>query len=263
MTTAPPSLPGLSVVLPCHDEEADVAAAIRTAATAATRVAADWEVLVVDDGSTDATAEVASRFVDASGRVRLLVHPHTRGYGSAVRTGLEAAAMPWVLLSDLRFDLSELADVALLAGTADVVAGRRVVRGDPLVRRACGGLWSALVRRLFRLPVRDVDCAFKLIRRELLDGMELTSTGGMISTELLVRCRARGGRVIEHGVRHCPRVAGRQSGARPAVILRALSELMTEQRELRRLARLGDGSARSATSAPTPRRPAPTRGRAA
>jgi glycosyltransferase involved in cell wall biosynthesis len=265
MTSRPSALPGLSVVLPCHDDEANVADAIRTAAAAAARVAADYEILVVDDGSTDGTAKAASRFVDGAGHVRLLVHPHNRGYGSAVRTGLESASMPWVLLTDadLQFDLRDLEDFAMLARSADLIAGRRVLRQDPLSRRVCGALWSALVRRMFRLPVRDVDCAFKLIRRELLDGIELSSTGGMISAELLVRCLARGGRLIEHGVRHRPRLGGRRSGARPAVVLHALNELAREQRELRRLARTYEPSARNATSAPTPRRPARTGGRVA
>jgi glycosyltransferase involved in cell wall biosynthesis len=233
-------LPGLSIVLPCHDEAANVADAIRAAEAAAGRTSAEHEILVVDDGSTDATADIAAQFVDGSHRVRLLVHPHNRGYGAALRTGLEAAGMPWVLLTDadLQFDLQDLEDFVMLAGSADVVAGRRVLRQDPLVRRINGAAWNWLMRSLFDLPVRDVDCAFKLLRRDLLDGIELHATGALISAELLVACRAQGARIVEQGVRHRPRPAGEQSGARPTVVARAFVELAHRYAALRRLSRI-------------------------
>jgi glycosyltransferase involved in cell wall biosynthesis len=232
-------LPGLSIVLPCFNEEANVADAIRAATKAARRVSDDYEILVVDDGSTDATSDIASRFVDTTGRVRLLVLPHNRGYGAAVRTGIDAARMPWILLTDadLQFDLGQLEDFAPLTASADIVAGRRILRQDPLGRRITGAAWSGLTRRLFRLPVSDVDCAFKLIRRDLLDRVQLTSDGAMVSAELLVKCQAEGARVTEQGVRHRARVAGEQSGAHPRVVVRAFRELAGEYRGLRRLSR--------------------------
>jgi glycosyltransferase involved in cell wall biosynthesis len=232
-------LPGLSIVLPCFNEEANVADAIRAATKAARDNSEDHEVIVVDDGSTDATSEIASSFLDGSGRMRLLVHPHNRGYGAAVRTGIETARMPWVLLTDadLQFDLGQLDDFVLLSASADVVAGRRVLRQDPLGRRITGAAWSALTGRLFRLPVSDVDCAFKLIRRDLLERVHLDSDGAMVSAELLAKCQAEGARIVEHGVRHRARVAGEQSGARPRVVARAFRELARQHRELRRVAR--------------------------
>ena len=239
-TGGAPLLPGLSVVLPCHQEAANVADAIRAAGSAAARGAAEHEIVVVDDGSTDATAEIASRAVDGSGRVRLLVHAHNRGYGAALRSGIEAARMPWVLLcdADLQFDPGELIDLVPLTRDAEVVIGRRIARRDPLVRRANGAGWSWLMRVLFDLPVHDVDCGFKLIRRDLLDGVDLTSSGALISAEMLIGCRARGGRIAEHGVHHRARMAGEQSGARPAVVLRAFAELAWRYPSLRSLSRV-------------------------
>ena len=227
-------------MLPCYREEANVADAIRAAASAASAFSEEYEILVVDDGSSDATAEIAARFVDGSGRVRLLVHPYNRGYGAALRSGIEAAAMPWVLLTDadLQFDFQELGDFAMLAGSADLVAGHRVLRQDSLRRRVNGAAWNWLMRELFDLPVRDVDCAFKLVRRELLDGVGLTSSGALISTELLIACRAQGARIVEHGVRHRPRPAGEPSGGRAAVIARAFTELARRYASLRRLSRI-------------------------
>ncbi len=229
-------LPGLTIVLPCFNEEDNVADAIRYAAAAADAVALDYEVIVVNDGSTDATAERAAAFAAADEHVRLVVHAVNRGYGDALRSGLEAARMPWIFLTDadLQFDLRELERFAPLAADADLVVGRRAQRRDPLVRRANAGAWNWLVRRMFAIPIRDVDCAFKLIRADLLDGLELRSHGAMISTELVVRLLARGARLRERDVLHRPRVAGEQSGADLRVVLRAFRELAWLRGELRR-----------------------------
>jgi glycosyltransferase involved in cell wall biosynthesis len=166
--------------------------------------------------------------------VRVVVHTRNRGYGDAVRTGITAARMPWVFLTDadLQFDLSELEDLLPLAVRADLVVGWRILRRDPLNRRLNAAAWNWLVRRMFRLPVRDVDCAFKLVRRELLEQFTLEATGAMISTELVVKCLAAGGRLEELGVHHRPRVAGEQSGANPRVVARAFFELARLRRSL-------------------------------
>ena len=229
-------LPGLSIVLPCFNEEGNVADAIRYASAAAQAVARDYEVIVVNDGSTDATAERAAAFAAVDQHVRLVVHAVNRGYGDALRSGLRAARMPWIFLTDadLQFDLRELERFLPLTADADAIVGRRAQRQDPFLRRASAGAWNWLVRRLFALPVGDVDCAFKLIRAELLDGVPLRSHGAMISTELLVRLLARGARLQERDVRHRPRVAGQQSGANPRVVLRAFRELAWLRGELRR-----------------------------
>ncbi len=234
-TEAPQLLPGLSIVLPCFNEEDNVADAIRYASAAAAQVAVDYEVIVVNDGSTDATAERAAAFAGADEHVRLVVHALNRGYGDALRSGLAAARMPWIFLTDadLQFDLSELAHFVPLAGDADLLMGRRAQRRDPLVRRVNARMWNWLVRRLFAIPVRDVDCAFKLVRASALEGIELRSHGAMISTELIVKLLARGARLHEQDVQHRPRVAGEQSGANPRVVLRAFHELAWLRGELR------------------------------
>jgi hypothetical protein len=135
--------------------------------------------------------------------------------------------MPWILLTDadLQFDLGQLADVTALTAHYDLVLGRRTPRRDPLHRRVYGHTWNWLVRRALELPVRDVDCAFKLARTELLQSLDLRSTGAMISPELVARSLAAGAGLVEVDVAHRPRRAGAQSGASPRVILRALNEL--------------------------------------
>jgi glycosyltransferase involved in cell wall biosynthesis len=228
-------LPGLSIVLPCFNEEANVADAIRYAGAAAAATAFDYEVIVVDDGSGDATAEIAAAFAAADEHVRLVVHVINRGYGDALRSGLAAARMPWIFLTDadLQFDLHELARFVPLAADGDLLVGRRAQRRDPLGRRVNARLWNWLVRKLFALPIRDVDCAFKLVRASALDGVELRAHGAMISTELVVKLLARGARLHERDVQHRPRLAGAQSGANPRVVLRAFRELAGLRGELR------------------------------
>ncbi|MCW3003899.1 MAG: glycosyltransferase family 2 protein [Conexibacter sp.] len=229
---------GLTIVLPCFDEAENIADAIRYATRAAQRCAMAHEILVVDDGSSDQTAAIAARFVEADRRVRLVVHPRNLGYGEALRSGIAAASMPWVLLTDadLQFDLRELEDFLPYTGSADLIVGWRILRQDPVHRRLNAAAWNWLVRRMFELPVRDVDCAFKLIRRDLLQRCALSARGAIFSTEMVLQCLAAGGRLQELGVHHRARVAGRQSGAEPRVILRAFRELAALRRALRRRA---------------------------
>jgi hypothetical protein len=137
----------------------------------------------------------------------VLVHAGPRGYGAAVRTGIGAAQMPWILLTDagLPIDPHELQSFLPVAPYADLVIGRRLLSSDPFTRRVSSAAWNQLVRHVFGVPVHDVDCAFKLARRDLLDRLPLSSDGTMIGTELVVRALAAGGRVREVRVRHRPR----------------------------------------------------------
>jgi glycosyltransferase involved in cell wall biosynthesis len=231
-------LPGLSIVLPCFNEEANVETAVVEAIAAAKLVSHRYEVIVVDDGSSDETARKVGRLVAANRAVRLVVHSINRGYGSALRTGIDAARMPWVLLtdSDLQFDLTEIESFLPFASSSDLIVGYRIDRKDPIARRANAKAWNWLVRLMFALPVRDVDCAFKLIRRDFLTQLELLSSGAMISAELIARSTQAGARLTELGVHHRPRLAGEQSGASPRVIVRAFRELFRLRQVLRPLA---------------------------
>jgi GT2 family glycosyltransferase len=228
-------LRGLSVILPCHDEAQNVERAIDEATAAGELVADAHEILVVDDGSTDATRDLAQARAAADPRVRVLVHDGNRGYGAAVRTGIAAARLEWLFLTDadLQFEMAELTRFVPLAQSTDIIAGFRTHRADPPHRLLNAAAWNALVRRVFDVPVRDVDCAFKLMRRDLVQALPLAAEGAMVSTELVTRARDAGARIAELGVGHHPRMAGRSSGASPRVVLRAFRELRAVRAELR------------------------------
>jgi glycosyltransferase involved in cell wall biosynthesis len=232
--SASPLLPGVSIVLPCHDEEENVAEAIDAAQFAGRRSALEHEVIVVDDGSTDLTRQIALAFAKHDPSVRVVAHETNLGYGAALRSGIAAASQPWILLTDadLQFDLIQLEDFLPFAPDHDLIVGRRMPRMDPLGRRMAAAAWNRLVDVVFALPVRDVDCAFKLVRSELVKDQPLVSSGAMISTELVVRCLEQGARLQELGVRHRPRHAGHQSGTSPRVVARAFRELVSARREL-------------------------------
>jgi glycosyltransferase involved in cell wall biosynthesis len=239
-------LPGLSVVLPCLDEQDNVGPAVAEALAAAGTCASAVEVIVVDDGSRDETRVRAEALTDDDERVRLMVHEDNRGYGAAVRSGIEAARMPWILLTDgdRQFDLAELREFLPLAPGHDLIAGYRIDRKDRLPRRLAGRAWSWLMRRTFGFGVLDVDCAFKLVRTSSVRRLHLSSDGAMVSAEILARGVRDGWQIAEMGVHHRPRTAGEPTGGNLAVIARALRERRALARELRRSERPAGALAR-------------------
>jgi glycosyltransferase involved in cell wall biosynthesis len=225
----------ISIVLPAFNEAPNIERVLRSASEVAERLCADHEILVVDDGSTDATAELVRAAAAVDGRIKLLSHEQNRGYGEALRTGFRNAAMELVFFTDAdnQFDLNELEAFLPFASQVDVVAGYRINRQDRPVRRLNAWAWNHLVRVVFYVPVRDIDCAFKLFRREVLEELDIESVGAMVNTELMVKIGRSGRSIIELGVRHYPRVAGSPRGAHPKVIARALFELVTMRARLR------------------------------
>jgi len=225
----------LSLFFPMYNEEGNIDRAVASACEVLPRVARRWEVIVVDDGSTDRTAEIGARLVAADDHVRLVQHERNRGYGAAVRSGFESARLALIFFADgdNQFDLGELPQFIAEIDSADVIAGYRITRRDPFLRRLNARLYNGLVSRLFDIGVRDVNCAFKVYRRALLDKLELRSTGALINVEMLARARKHGAVIREVGVHHYPREVGAQTGGNPKVILRAIRELFGLYWELR------------------------------
>ncbi len=227
MNASSPRLPGLSASFPAHNEEDNVVPMIEELLAALPEVADEFEIIVVDDGSRDQTRQRAEDRARNDPRIRVVHHPVNRGYGAAVWSGLASGRMPFAFFTDgdRQFDVGQLGEFLPQLENHEAVIGWRINRQDPLIRRINGHLWNLLVRLVFGLRVRDVDCAFKLFRRESLQGLEIHCGGATFSTELMTRVQRRGGRIAEVGVRHRPRTTGHPSGGSLRVILRAFREL--------------------------------------
>jgi glycosyltransferase involved in cell wall biosynthesis len=228
-------LPSLSIFFPCYNEEENVERVTHAAVTAAKNFADAYEIIIVDDGSKDRTGEIADRLAAAIPEVRAVHNDPNIGYGGSVARGLREARMEWIFFTDGdgQFDVNELPKLIDLLDTCDLAVGYRIDRADPFIRKLNAWCWGILVRTLFGLSVRDIDCAFKLLPKSFIDAIELCSEGALISAELLARAKYRGFRIAEVGVHHYPRIAGEQTGANIGVILRAFRELFRLRRHIR------------------------------
>jgi len=220
-------LVGLSAFFPAYNEEGNILSMCSSLTNALPQIADDYEIIVVNDGSKDRTGEFANRLAQNDNRIRVIHHEDNFGYGAAIRSGLCASRMEYIFFTDgdNQFDVSQLSPFVSDIYGFDGVIGFRTNRQDPWVRKLNAWAWNQLVRLLFGLRVKDIDCAFKLFHRRVFKGLQLESSGAMISTEMLVKIKAEGFKLLERGVIHSPRVAGKQTGANLQVILRAFKEL--------------------------------------
>lgn len=225
----------LSLFYPMYNEEGNIEEAVRRAAALLPKYAERFEVILVNDGSADRTGDLADRLGEDDPRVRVVHHPQNRGYGAALRSGIRASRYAWIFYTDgdNQFDLDELRLLLPMRHDHEIVTGWRIDRKDPWNRKLNAWAYNLLVLILFGLRCRDVDCAFKLYRADIFQGMELKSEGALIDVEILARARKRGARIAEVGVHHYPRTTGIQTGAKLSVILRAFRELFRLWGELR------------------------------
>jgi glycosyltransferase involved in cell wall biosynthesis len=217
----------LSIILPAHNEEVAIGETIRSVCDAVSAWTQDFEIVVVNDGSTDRTRAIVESFVSDDARIRLINHAHNQGYGVALVSGFAAITkeLAFFMDSDGQFDIHDLERFFPLIDTYDAVLGYRMQRQDAWMRKLNAWGWKMLVRLVFGLRVRDIDCAFKLYRSAFFRSYQLETRGAMINTEILYKFTQAGYTYTEVGVHHLPRRGGRATGARPAVIMRAFREL--------------------------------------
>ena len=212
-------------MLPAYNEQANIQRAVEQAVATASRLAQQYEVIVVDDGSADRTRDVVEEMVrNDRSHVRLITHERNAGYGAALRTGFKHARFELIFFtdSDNQFDIAELEYFIPLMSDHDMVTGFRVYRYDTVVRCMLSWIYNRLVGVMFRLRVRDVDCAFKLMRREVVQQVTIQCDNFFVNTELLAKARKWNFRIAQKGVRHYPRTAG-ETTVRPSDIPRTLA----------------------------------------
>ena len=207
-----PKRPGLSMFFPAYNDAGTIASLVIQAVQVAGRLTDDFEVLVIDDGSRDATGSIADELARQYPQVRVIHHPQNRGYGGALRTGFASARKDLIAYTDgdAQYDPSEL-DVLWnrLTDDADMVQGYKISRADPLHRIIIGRVYHHTVKLLFRLKVRDIDCDFRLMRREIFDRVRLERDTGVICLEMMRKFKDVGVRIVEVPVHHYHRTHGR------------------------------------------------------
>ena len=223
-----PAVESISAFFPCYNDEATIASMVNAGVKTVEGVGADGEVIVINDGSTDGSQEVLEDLSDSQPWLRIVVHEHNRGYGGALLSGFAAATKQWVFYTDgdAQFDPTELALLVDAAGPeVDVVQGYKLHRADNVIRRIIGRVYHRFVALIFGLKIRDTDCDFRLIRRTLLERVELRYSTGVICVEMVRKFQDAGARFVEVPVHHYPRTHGKSQFFRPSSVARSLRDL--------------------------------------
>jgi len=220
-------IPELSIFFPFWNEEKNIKVVIEKALEVAPKVAKEFEIIIVDDGSKDKTAQIATELSKKHKVIRVVKHGVNRGYGAALRSGFEIAKYAVIVFTDgdRQFDFSQVTKFIEKIETSDMVIGYREKRKDTFFRHLlmiCLKIWDFI---FFRFHVRDIDCGFKMFKRQALNSiMPLRSEGAMITTEILAKAQSKKLKITEVGVSHFPREFGESSGGNIPVIIRAMLE---------------------------------------
>ena len=213
MSEAPAGKPaGLSVFFPAYNDSGTIASMVIRAVQTASALTPDYEVIVVNDGSSDATPAIIDELARTYPHVRAVHHPRNRGYGGALQTGFRAATKDLIFYTDgdAQYDPSELAVLwERLSADADMVNGYKISRSDPLHRVVIGRIYHHIVKTLFGLTVRDVDCDFRLMRRTIFERINLEKNSGVICLEMMKKITDGGFRIAEVPVHHYHRAFGK------------------------------------------------------
>jgi hypothetical protein len=217
----------LSVCLPAYNEAENIADCIDSARTILPEFVEQYEIVVVDDGSRDATAEVVAECARRDARVRLVKHEKNKGYGGAVTSGMRAATGDWVMFtdSDGQFSFLDMPQLLCDLPQHDFMVGYRYKRADHTMRLVNAWAWGRLVRLMLGVKVRDLDCAYKVFPRAIVERLQMTATGACINAEIMAQLVHAGLEFKQMPVNHYPRHRGTPTGARLGVIAKAFREL--------------------------------------
>ena len=224
----------LTVFFPFYNEEANIESTTLKAVEVLDRLELDYEIILVNDGSSDSTAEIADRLASENANIRAIHHEKNYGYGAALQTGFRNATKNWVFYTDGdgQFDLNQITLLLPLAEKYDIVNGYRQNRQDSPIRKLNAACWGCFVKMILRFKAKDIDSAFKLYRREIFDHIDMESTGALIDAEILARANRAGYSLGRIPFKHLPRTAGTQTGSNIKVILRAFKELFELRKDI-------------------------------
>ena len=222
-------LKSLSVFFPVFNEEANLEVLIEQALRIIPTLARNFELIIVNDGSTDNSLQIAKKLKSKNKEIRIYSHKNNRGYGEVLKTGIKNSRYEWIFWtdSDLQFDLSELANFVKASSEHQAIIGFRKKRVEGLSRNLNATLFKLYVDLLFRLHVKDIDCAFKLFKSSLLKNIKLSSGSAFTSAEILYRLKKNGVKFKEISVNHYPRLFGQATGSNFKVIIKACYEALT------------------------------------
>ncbi|MEW6146071.1 MAG: glycosyltransferase family 2 protein [Thermodesulfobacteriota bacterium] len=226
----------LTVVLPAHNEEGNIKNTVEKCLSYLEKNVGDYEVVVVNDGSSDRTREIVEEMSSANPCVVLVNHETNKGYGSALRSGLDRASKDYIFFmdSDGQFDISDLGRLIPYAGPDRAVIGYREDRADSHIRSLNAWLYGLYIYFVFGLKVKDMDCAFKIFPRSAYESVRpIKSEGALFSAEFLIKLKRNGFSFKEVPVRHFPRIFGSQTGANMRVIIKMFKESWKLRNELR------------------------------
>ncbi len=229
-------VPELTIFFPFWNEEKNIEQVVKKAIPVAKKVADKWEILMIDDGSSDKTAAIGKKLAEQNLNLRLISHVPNRGYGAALKEGFKNAKYDLIVFNDGdgQFDFSEVTKFLAKIKNADVVIGHRKKRSDHPFRHLLMNLLKIWDLVFFGFYFKDIDCGFKLFRRQAVDKiMPLKSEGAMITTEILAKSKKAKLRILEVEVNHYPRLFGDQTGGNLRVIIRAIRESFSLWKDLR------------------------------
>ena len=224
----------LSVFFPAYNEEENIGASIKRALDVLGKITSNYEILVVDDGSTDRTGEIVKKFCKKNHKIRIIQHHKNRGYGIALKSGFENAKKDLIFYtdSDLQFDLNEIEKLLPHIKDNDIVIGYRINREDPIMRLVAAYIYRLIVEYLLDLRVKDPDCAFKLCRKRVIDKIRPFESVRSGDVELLVKAKKHGFRIKEFGIKHLPRTKGKSEAAtlfnliKPKIVYLTIKEIL-------------------------------------
>lgn len=229
-----PLISKLSVFFPAYNEEKNIGPTVEKAIKVLREITPKWEIIVIDDGSKDRTGQIVKRLIKKYPQydLKLITHTPNRGYGAALKSGFYHSRYQWITFtdSDGQFDFQEIKKLIKKQKEtgADLVIGYYLKRKVPIYRILGSKVWELAVWILFGLKVKDIDCGFKLIRKKVIDTIPRLESerGPFISSELLIKAKRAGFKIVEEGVSHFPRREGEATGSSLKVVLSGLKDLI-------------------------------------